>query len=215
MIKNPIVNVVLTDVAPAVAAYYGCRAFGASEYLALLAAAGVGFLRVLYVALRQRKFDGFAAFTGTVFGLGLALSFIAGDPRLLLAVKSVTSAVAGLIFLGTCFTGRPAGFAVAKRFGAEDEETAQRWEVLYREVPAFRRVYLVMTVAWGVGLLAESVIRLPLVYLLPVDVAAGLSPVLLIGTIALLSWWSAWYGRRGEQAASTVTRQGEQASTKG
>jgi ABC-type transporter Mla subunit MlaD len=41
-----------------------------------------------------------------------------------------------------------------------------------------------------------------LVYLLPVDVMTGLSTGLLLGTLGLLGVWSAWYGKRGEQAAT-------------
>ncbi|MFF5210197.1 VC0807 family protein [Streptosporangium sp. NPDC000396] len=202
--KGGIVSIVLWDVMPVIATYYGCRALGVSEYAALLAAASVGFLRVAYVALRQRRFDGFAAFMGLVFGMGLALSFLTGDEKFLLAVKSVTTSVAGLVFLGTCVAGRPAAFAVAKRFGAENEETAQRWDVLYATEPAFRRIYLVMTLVWGFALLVESAARLPLIYLLPTDVMAGLSSLLLVGTIGLLALWSAWYGKRGEQATTRL-----------
>ncbi|WP_433246949.1 VC0807 family protein [Streptosporangium sp. CA-135522] len=198
--KKGIVSVVLWDVVPMIGTYYGCRALGVSEYAAMLAAASVGFLRVAYVALRQRRFDGFAAFMATVFGVGLVLSFLAGDEKFLLAVKSITNAIAGLIFLGTCAAGRPAGFAVAKLFGAEDAETARRWEVLYAAEPAFRRVYLVMTLVWGIVLLMESAVRIPLIYLLPTDVMAGLSSLLLLATIGLLGLWAAWYGKRGERA---------------
>ncbi|MDP9845069.1 VC0807 family protein [Streptosporangium lutulentum] len=199
--RSGIISVVLWDVAPMIVVYYGCRALGVSEYVSMLTAASAGFLRVAYVALRQRRFDGFAAFMGTLFGVGLVLSLLAGDERFLMAVKSVTTSVAGLIFLGTCVAGRPAAFAVAKLFGAENADTVRRWEALYAAEPAFRRVYLVMTVVWGVVLLAESAARIPLIYLLPADVMVGLSSILLIGTIGLLALWSSWYGKRGEQAA--------------
>ncbi|MFS1303141.1 VC0807 family protein [Streptosporangium longisporum] len=202
--REGIVSVVLWDVAPVIATYYGCRALGVSEYAAMLAATGAGVLRVAYVALRRRRFDGFAAFMGLVFGVGFALSLMTGDERFVLALKSVTTAVAGLVFLATCAAGRPAAFSVAKRFGAENAETARRWDVLYAAEPAFRRVYLVMTLVWGVALLVESAARIPLVYLLPTDVMAGLSSVILVATIALLGLWSSWYGKRGEQAAGAA-----------
>jgi hypothetical protein len=59
-----------------------------------------------------------------------------------------------------------------------------------------------MTFVWAGGLLAESALRIPLVYLLPPDVTTGLSTGLLVGTLALLGIWSGWYGKRGERAAS-------------
>ncbi|MEU8270420.1 VC0807 family protein [Sphaerisporangium sp. NPDC049002] len=203
--NNQIVSVVLWDVVPVIGTYYVCRALSVSEYAAMLTAASVGFLRVAYVAVRQRRFDGFAAFMGVVFGVGMILSLLTGDAKFLLAIKSVTTAVAGLIFLGSCVAGRPAAFAVAKRFGAEDADTARRWDVLYAAEPMFRRTYLVMTLVWGIALLVESAVRLPLVYWLPTDVMAGLSSILLVATIGLLGAWSAWYGKRGEEAAKRAS----------
>jgi hypothetical protein len=202
--NRSLVKVVLWDVLPSIAAYYLLRAFGVGEYAALLAAAAAGFLRAVYVGVRERRLDGFAAFMCLIFGLGLALAFLTGDARFMLAVKSVTTGVIAAVLAATCLTGRPAAFGLAKRFGAEDAATAARWDELYLAVPAFRRVYLVMTLTWAAALLAESGVRIPLIYLLPLDVMAGLSPVLLVGTLALIALWSAWYGRRGERAATAA-----------
>ncbi|NUR93145.1 MAG: hypothetical protein HOY71_54495 [Nonomuraea sp.] len=201
-VNRSIVNVVLWDVLPVIATYYALRALDVGEYAALLAAAATGFLRTLYVAARRRRFDGVSATMCLIFGLGLALAFVTGDERFMLAIKSVTTGVLALVLVATCVLGRPAAFGLAKRFGAEDAATAARWDELHRTVPAFRRVYLVMTLTWAGMLLAESAARIPLIYLLPVDVMAGLSSVLLVGTIALMAFWSAWYGRRGERAAT-------------
>ncbi|MEU8246781.1 VC0807 family protein [Nonomuraea sp. NPDC048916] len=198
--NRSVLNVLLWDVLPSVATYYLLRMLRIDEYAALLAAASAGLLRVGYVGIRERRLDGFAAFMCLVFGLGLILSFVTGDERLLLAVKSVTTAVVAVVFVGTCLTGRPAAFGVAKRFGAEDARTAARWEALYQAEPGFRRVYVVMTLTWAAALLIESALRIPLVYLLPVDVMTGLSALLLIGTVLLIGVWSAWYGKRGELA---------------
>jgi intracellular septation protein A len=194
--------IVLLDVLPVVAAYYVLRLAGVGEYAALLVATGAGAVRVAWVAIKDRRLDGFAACTGLVFALGLVLSFVTGDERFLLAVKSVTTAVLAVVLIGTCVARKPAAFGIAKRFGAEDGATAARWDVLYADRPAFRRVYLVMTLVWAGALLAESAVRVPLVYLLPIDVMTGLSTGLLLGTLGLLGLWSAWYGKRGELAAS-------------
>ncbi|MCA2227609.1 VC0807 family protein [Nonomuraea aurantiaca] len=205
--KGGFVKTILADVAPPIAAYYLLRAFHVSEYTALLTATAVGLARTAYIALRERRLDGFAAFTGLVFGIGLVLAFFTGDERFMLAIKSVSTFAIAAVLMATCLIGRPAAFALAIRFGAEDEKTAARWRVLYQADPAFRRVYLVMTVTWALALLAESLIRIPLIYLLPVDVMTGLSTVLLVGTLCLIAAWSAWYGKRGELAtlAGTAT----------
>ncbi|GAA4535365.1 hypothetical protein GCM10023175_00800 [Pseudonocardia xishanensis] len=70
---------------------------------------------------------------------------------------------------------------------------------------------LISTV-WGVGLLAEAVIRVPLVHLLPVDVAVGVTEVLFAGTFVLLI---AWNGRREARARRGRPRRGSAPSPTG
>ncbi|WP_214324265.1 VC0807 family protein [Nonomuraea sediminis] len=195
--------VMLLDIGPAVVAYYLARALGASEYAALLVATGVGGARVVWVALVRRRLDGFAAMTAVFFAVDLVPALLTGDARIVLATKPLSTAVIALVLAGTWLTGRPAAFGLAKRFGAEDEATAARWDVLYQNDAAFRRIYVVMTLTWAAGLLAEVAVRVVLTFVLSVDVMTGLSTVLQIVTLTLLGVWSAWYGRRGELAATS------------
>jgi hypothetical protein len=53
-----------------------------------------------------------------------------------------------------------------------------------------------VSTVWGVGLLAESLVRVPLVYALPVEVAVAATEGLLVATMLLLAAWNAWYLRR-------------------
>jgi hypothetical protein len=46
---------------------------------------------------------------------------------------------------------------------------------------------------WGVGLLAEAVLRIPLVVLLPVDIGVGASEGLFVATFVALMVWNGWY----------------------
>ncbi|MEV6038782.1 VC0807 family protein [Nonomuraea sp. NPDC052116] len=159
-------------------------------------------MRTAHVGIRERRLDGFAAFMCLIFGLGLALAFLTGDERFMLAVKFVTTGVMAVVLVATCVAGHPAAYGMAKRFGADDAATAARWDVLYEADPKFRRGYMAMTLTWAAALVTESAVRIPLIYLLPVDIMAGLSSALLIGTLTLVAVWSAWYGRRAEQAAT-------------
>ncbi|MFI6595850.1 VC0807 family protein [Nonomuraea sp. NPDC050536] len=195
--------VMLLDIGPAVVAYYLARALGASEYAALLVATGVGGARVAWVALTRRRLDGFAALTALFFAVDLVPALLTGDARIVLATRPLSTAVIALVLAGTWLTGRPAAFGLAKRFGAEDEATAARWDVLYQDRAAFRRIYVVMTLTWAGALMAEVVARVVLTFVLSVDAMTGLSTVLQIVTLTLLGVWSAWYGRRGELAATS------------
>lgn len=202
-----IFKTLLWDIGLALGAYYGARALGFSPYVALLTGTIVAGLRVCYVAFRGRRLDGFAAFLLAVFGVGLALSFITGDARFLLLKDSIGTAVAGLIFLGTCLVGRPLIFYAAKRTtGVNDPEREARWETRWQEEPALRRTFLVLSVGWGVGLLIEAVLRVPLIYLLSIDVVPALSTALQIAAFAVLTLWTVWYVKRAQARAHAGSR---------
>lgn len=198
---HPMAAVALWDVGLVLVAYFGCRLAGLDDHLALVAATVVALLRTGYVMVRRRSLDGFSAMMCLVFAVGLVLSFVTGDERSLLATKSAVTAVLGVVLLGTVVAGRPAAFGVAKRFGAREDEERRRWDLLYASAPTFRRVYVVMTVVWAAVLLAESALRPPMIYLLPMDAAVPASSIMLPASIGLTIWWSARYGRRGERRA--------------
>ena len=53
-----------------------------------------------------------------------------------------------------------------------------------------------MSLVIGGVLLAEALVRIPFVYVLPVDVMAVVSPVLTPVVITLVCVWAVHYGRR-------------------
>lgn len=195
-VMTGLARVTLLDVGLPLLAYYGLHAVGISDYRALLAGTVVAGLRVGFVALSNRRLDGFAAFLMTVFAVGLALSFATGDARFMLAKDSVGTAVAGLIFLGSCVVGRPMSFYAAQRFSTTTTKTREWWTTMWQTRSAFRRGFRVMSMVWGIGLLAEAAVRIPLIYLLPVNVMVGISTVLQMTAFALLMTWNVWYAKR-------------------
>jgi intracellular septation protein A len=175
------------DIGLSLVAYYGLRALGASPYVALLGGTVTAGLRIAYVWLRTRRFDGFAAFMLAEFGVGLGFALLTGDARFLVAKESFSTAVAGVIFFATCVYGRPMIWHAAARF-----QPAARAELdrLWRGSPGFRRTFRMLTIGWGAGMLAEAVVRIVVAYTLPVDTAAGLSQLLRFGTMGLLVLWT-------------------------
>jgi hypothetical protein len=203
-----LIRMILVEVGLPVLTYYGLHAIGISDYRALVAATVVAGLRLGFVALHHRKLDGFAAFMMTVFAVGLALSFVTGDARFMLAKDSAGTAIAGLIFLGTCIIGRPISFYAAQRFAGTTGRSQTWWNDRWQTSPAFRRGFRVMSLVWGVGLLIEAAVRILLIYVLPIDVMVGLSTVLQLAAFTLLITWNVWYGRRmraRSQGAAGVT----------
>ncbi|WP_410598870.1 VC0807 family protein [Amycolatopsis sp. lyj-90] len=189
--RNPALTLLLWDVALPLAAYYGLRLAGQSEQVSLLAGAAIAAFRIAWAAVRDRSFDGFAALLAGVLGVGLVLSLFTGDARFLLLKESFGTATAGIVLLVSCFSRTPM-MLIAVRAGSS---VAKRAEIdrLAGEVPGFRRAFTRMSAVWGVALLLEAVVRVPLVYTLSADVMNGLSVVLLIAVIGGLSLWSVRY----------------------
>lgn len=192
------------DVGVPVAAYYLLRAFGASEWVALLASTLASGARVVWVAARERTFNLFATVMMLVFGLGLALAFVAGDPRFLLLKASFVSAAVGLVFLVTAVRGnRPLTVA------AEQTMNPGQAEVLEHEFltdPDVRRGHRIASAVWGVGLIAEALVRIPLIYLIPLDVMVGVSVLLQVATFVGLAVWTVRFAaRRGSAPDDAVT----------
>nr|WP_221473015.1 DUF3159 domain-containing protein [Amycolatopsis umgeniensis] len=181
----------LWDVALPLAAYYGLRIAGQSEQVSLLAGAAMAAFRIAWVAVRDRSFDGFAALLAGILGVGLVLSLFTGDARFLLLKESFGTATAGIVLLMSCF-GRTPMVLVAVRAGSSEAKRAEI-DRLGDEVPAFRRAFTRMSAVWGVALLLEAVVRVPLVCTLSADVMNGVSVVLLMAVIGGLSLWSVRY----------------------
>ncbi|MHA6621538.1 VC0807 family protein [Pseudonocardia sp. DLS-67] len=175
------------DIGLSLLAYYGLRALGASPYVALLGGTVTAGLRIAYVWLRTRRFDGFAAFMLAEFGVGLGFALLTGDARFLVAKESFSTAVAGLIFLGTCAYGRPMIWHAAARFRPAYRGEFER---LWRHSAGFRHMFRMLTAVWGVGMLVEAVARVVVAYSLPVDTAAGLSQLLRFAAMGLLILWT-------------------------
>ncbi|KAA0024462.1 VC0807 family protein [Antrihabitans cavernicola] len=172
------------DIGLVLIAYYGLRIAGADEYVALLAATVIAGLRVVIVAMRERTLDLFAGFLLAVFGIGLILAVITHDPSLALMAKSGTTGVAGVLFTASMVVRRPLSYAALQRFSTPDERTA--YDQLWAESAAFRTRNYRLTALWGFGLLTDALLRVLVVVLFPLDVAAGVSSAVEIAVIAVL-----------------------------
>jgi uncharacterized membrane protein len=189
-VMPPVVRTVLMDVAPPLVAYYGLRAAGASEYVALLSATVLSGARVLYGVIRSRRFDPFAAYLLLTFGLSLAVGLASTDPRTILIGNTLVNGVGGLIFLGSCLVGTPLTQVVGARF----RDTS--------EAPPNRGMHVALSAMWGIGLLIEVAVRLVVISQLSVDAANGVNSAITLPVIGLLALATIMITRRREQTAA-------------
>jgi hypothetical protein len=181
------------DVLVPVGIYFALRRAEVGNVLALTAGAFVPALRVITSIVRDRRVAGLAAFVLAIFALSIALAFVTGNARVLLAKESVFTMLAGVYCLGSLFVGRPFSYYTMRRFVVGDEEEAKaEWE----NSEEFRHTLRVLTLAWGIGFVGEALMRLVLVYDLPVSTMVIVSPILLAALVVVLVIFSRVYGKR-------------------
>lgn len=199
-----VVRTLLLDSGLSVLSYAGLRWAGESTYVALLAATLVAGLRATYVIVRRREADAFALFMMFVFAVGLGLSFLTGSSDFLLVKESFGTGVVGLAFLLTCWFGKPLMYYTSQRFAATTDGERAKWQGLWETNAGFRRHFRLMSAVWGVVFLLESLVRIPLVFVLPTDLMAVASPLATPVMITLLLVWTFRYSARYQARATAA-----------
>ncbi|MGA4988899.1 VC0807 family protein [Nonomuraea bangladeshensis] len=172
------------DVALPTGVYYGLRhGAGLDEHLALVLSSLVPGVSVAVSLARGRRPDRLALFMTAMILAGAAVSALVHDPRFLLAKDGWFMGAAGLWFLSSARWDRPLAFTFT-RFLLEGRvgPAGESWDVLWERLPAFRRIWRVVTVMYGVGLLADAAVRVVMAYTLPMDVVPAL------GTTQYVVW---------------------------
>ncbi|MET7692283.1 VC0807 family protein [Streptomyces sp. NPDC005483] len=177
----------IVDVAVPIGAYYLLKdGLGMSTLMALGLSSVVPAVRTGWSVVKERTVNGLAALILVVNVVGLLLSFVAGDPRLMLAKDSGVSSVIGIGILVSVALGRPMMTAGMKPWlvkGIAEREAA--WTRLQGASEDFRRAERRFSVVWGVVLLTECVLRVVGAYTLPVDTMVWLGSVVMVVSMAV------------------------------
>ncbi|MDQ0762972.1 VC0807 family protein [Streptomyces canus] len=177
----------IVDVAVPIGAYYLLKdGLGTSTLMALGLSSVVPAVRTGWSVVKERAVNGLAALILVVNVMGLLLSFVAGDPRLMLAKDSGVSSVIGIGVLVSVALGRPMMTAGMKPWlvkGIAEREAA--WGRLQDTSADFRRAERRFSVVWGVVLLTECVLRVVGAYTLPVDTMVWLGSVVMVVSMAV------------------------------
>ncbi|WP_369224334.1 VC0807 family protein [Streptomyces sp. R39] len=181
----------LVDVAVPLGSYYFFKgAFGMGTFAALAWSSVVPAVRTLWSVVKERRVNGLAALILVVNVVGLALSFVSGDPRLMLAKDGAVSSTIGIGILVSVALGRPMMTAGLKPFLLKGDAAREAaWERLASGTAArsaeFLRKERVFSVIWGLVLVTECVARVVGAYTIPVATMVWLSSLLLVVAISL------------------------------
>ncbi|QKG24727.1 VC0807 family protein [Actinomadura verrucosospora] len=175
------------DVALPLGVYYlAHKGLGMDLVASLALSSVVPAVRTVAGAVRDRSVNGLAALMLAVNAAGIALSFLTGDPRLMIAKDSGISSVIGLVILVSAFGSRPLMSAGLKPFLTKGDAAREAaWDRLSSGASRFRALERRFTMVWGLALLAECAARIAGAYTVPVETMAWLGTVMLVGAIGL------------------------------
>ncbi|WP_157777838.1 VC0807 family protein [Nocardia terpenica] len=175
-------NILINVVAP-VALYYGLRAVGCDQWLALFLGIVPPAARAVWSVVTLRRVDMLGVLTLSILALVVGVSFLTGSPRFMLAKDGGITAIVGLGFCATLLR-TPAYFQLSRAMTRG--EIHERIETGWLRSPAFRRSMRIATAIWGIGLVLDAVVRVVFAYTLPVDTVPLLNGLQYIVVIVVL-----------------------------
>lgn len=166
------------DIGAPVGMYYLLHGLGMSTFPALLLSALLPGLSAVYQVIRAGKPDGLGVFVLSVTVASALASLVSGTPRFLLAKDGMLTAFSGAWLLLTARGQRPVVFLFARallegRVGPHGES----WDLLWAQLPGFRRIWRVAGVIWGTTIIADAALRLVMAYTLPINQVPALNGI--------------------------------------
>ncbi|MEQ0559206.1 VC0807 family protein [Amycolatopsis sp. NEAU-NG30] len=189
------------EIAVPTGVYYGLHALGASDFAALAAAGVFPLVRTLYQFAKDRTLNGLALVVLVTNVVGMLLTFVSGDARMMIAKDSLGSGITGLVILASAFTAAPIMTKTIRPFltrGKAANEAA--WERL-SGTAEFDAILRRCSVIWGVGFAIESAVRIAGAFTLPVPTMVWLSTVIFAGSFAVIMVVS---GKVAEKAGKMI-----------
>ncbi|GAB2452799.1 hypothetical protein GCM10027187_21280 [Streptosporangium sandarakinum] len=155
----------LTDVLVPIVLYLLLKRLGVGDFWALTLAGLATGVSVTVHTVRRRKLDMFGVLVLLEIALSVALLFVTDDPRIVAIKPSFYTALAAVFLLVTCFVGRPATYVAAQPLATRgDPVRTVAYRAAWTVSPSFRARQRLMTATFAVFLLAESVLRVVVVY---------------------------------------------------
>ena len=200
MARNMLPSIILGGVLP-LALYLGLRHwFPALSLIPLSIALLAPTLPALVNLARRRSADPFATMSGIVMLAGLVVTMrtivISGNPQLVLISRSVPTLTMGLACLASFLLPKTLSFYLARQIiTGNDPGRAVAFNRLW-QLPDVRFAARLTTFVWATALITEFVIRVILVYGLPVPQVLALSSIVFTSISMGTMVWSVFYGTR-------------------
>jgi hypothetical protein len=198
-----IAMIIAFDLGGPLLAYALLRSAGVGAVAALVISGVLPALGIAIGALVDRRLD----VLGVMVLAGLLVATVLGltshDARLYLLEGSVPSLVFALGCLLSLRLRRPLIYRLAVDLLGPDTPKGRDVTAAWR-YPGFRRAFQVITVAWGIGYLVESAIRVAVVAIASTGFALVLSKLIPYAFAICLSIWTLLYGENEKRKAERL-----------
>jgi len=145
--------------------------------------------------VKERKVDALSVIALVGIALSL-LMFVSGGSAQLIALKEkMITLLFGILFLGSALIGKPLIYPLARATMARQSRAAAESFEARRDTVGQRHTIMVMTWVWGLGLLADALLSILLVYKSSMSLYLIVSPILGYVTFGGLAAWTFLYRR--------------------
>lgn len=182
---------------------------------ALLASSAPPIAWSLVEFARHRRVDALSVLVVAGIVLSLLALIGGGGAKVLQLRENLVTGIIGLVFLGSALIGKPLVYQLARAsMRRKSAHEAQEFEALQAHA-GFRRTMTVMTLVWGLGLLANVAVSVALVFALTIRTYLIVSPIVGYGTMGVLTLWTFLYGQRARRRGEARRAAGAAGATSG
>lgn len=201
-IRGLLVSIVINAAIPFLLYTLTKKYISSSEVVALSIAALFPIFDSIFGIIRHRQLDLIAVLALLGIVVSLVGVLLGGDPKILLIRESFLTGALGIACFVSLLLPRPLMFYFGRQMMAgRDPVKITQFDAQW-QYPYARFVHRLITVVWGIAYVGEFILRVILVYTLPVSVVLLISPFLLGGiTVATIVWTFAYVRdatKRGE-----------------
>ncbi len=159
--KGMLFNVLVTavEIGGSIALFHLARHRGASDVVSYLVGSIGPVIGGLLVWAKARKFSGASAAIFTFTAVSALIALLGSTtPKVLLYKDCATTALIGLLFLGSCLVARrPIVFYFAQRYGTDGSHDGMAvFDTMWRIYPDFRRGMYVTGYLWAALFLVQA-----------------------------------------------------------
>lgn len=205
------------EIGGSIALFHLAQSMGASDVASYLAGSIAPVIGALMIWAKARKFSGASAaiFTFTILSAVIALAGSTA-PKVLLYKDCATTALIGLVFLGSCAVGRkPVVFYLAQRYGTDGtHEGMSIFDTMWENYDQFRQAMFVTSFLWAALFLVQASVTALIIREVPYPTAYNYDQILpfvatalgIVGSIAI----GRYFTKRGRAQAAQAGAAGSE-----